>query len=84
MIVVEVKAYSHERGFELLEYIEIQNDGTGDAQLASYDVRRFSTGGNRVSVDRDEVKNFVRRHGALELVRQVLNQWNANTKRKAG
>ena len=40
MIVVEVKAYSHERGFELLEYIEIQNDGTGDAQLASYDVVR--------------------------------------------
>lgn len=71
MIRVTIEIYDGSTT-ELSQIIAIKNDGTGSADLGSYDVE--AVGADRVSYLRAKVEGFPRqKHPVLQLVRRALN-----------
>lgn len=76
MLTVEIKSYSPMSGLEIVHYIELQNDGSGDGEVGNYLVCHYAREGlQRALIGSSAIKGHPRHLGAVALVRRALNQF---------
>lgn len=81
MLTVEIKSYSHKTGMEIVHYLELQNDGSGDGEVGNYLVCHYAREGlQRALIASAAIKGHPRHLGAVALVRRALNEFTEQVK----
>lgn len=83
MLTVEIKSYSHKTGAEIVHYLELKNDGSGDGEVGNYLACHYAREGlQRALIASSSIKGHPRHLGAVALVRRALNEFAEQSKQE--